>query len=208
MKKILRKNIELGVLFGLICAVMLSFARFDARCDELRSGVLRLHILANSDCVEDQTLKLKVRDRILEVSSKSLSKANDINEAVSIAKSEIGIITAEANKVIKSEGYDYTVTANIEKNFFSNRVYDDFTLPAGVYNSLTVRIGKAQGHNWWCVVFPGVCLPAAEKGELKKSVSNGSARVAECAEGYKVRFKAVEIYEKIKNKMQKNKKST
>lgn len=208
MKKILRKNIELGVLFGLICAVMLSFARFDARCDELRSGVLRLHILANSDSDKDQALKLKVRDRILEVSSKSLSRADDINEAVSIAKSEIEIITEEANKVIKSEGYDYTVSANIEENFFTNRVYDDFTLPAGIYNSLTVRIGKAQGHNWWCVVFPGVCLPAAEKGELKRSVSKGSSRVAEYAEGYKIRFKTVEIYEKIKNKMQKNKKST
>ncbi|MBR6902921.1 MAG: stage II sporulation protein R [Clostridia bacterium] len=208
MEKNIRKNIELGVLFGLICAVMLSFARFDARCDELRNGVLRLHILANSDSEEDQALKLKVRDRILEVSSKSLSKANDINEAIDIAKTQIESITEEANKVITSEGYDYKVTANIEENFFSNRVYDDFTLPAGVYNSLTVRIGKAQGHNWWCVVFPGVCLPAAEKGELKKSVSRQSAKLAECAEGYKVRFKTVEIYEKIKNKMQKNKKST
>ena len=208
MKKILRKNIELGVLFGLFCAIMLSFARFDARCDELRGGVLRLHILANSDREEDQALKLKVRDRILEISLKNLSKAKDINEAIDIAKSEIEIITEEACDVIKSEGYDYKVSANVEKNFFTNRVYDDFTLPAGVYNSLTVRIGKAQGHNWWCVVFPGVCLPAAEKGELKKSVSKQSAKVAECADNYKVRFKTVEIYERIKNKMQKNKKST
>lgn len=208
MKKILRKNIELGVLFGLVCAVMLSFARFDVRCDELRSGVLRLHILANSDSKEDQSLKLKVRDRILEVSSKNLSKVNDINEAIEIAKTQIESITEEANKVIKSEGYDYTVSANIEKNFFTNRVYDDFTLPAGVYNSLTVRIGEAQGHNWWCVVYPGVCLPAAEKGELKRSVSKSSSKVAENADNYKVRFKTVEIYEKIKNKIQKNKKST
>ena len=206
MKKQIRRNIELSVLFGFICAVMLSFARFDARCDELRSGVLRLHILANSDSPEDQALKLKVRDRILEISANNLSKANDINEAMDIAKSEIKTITDEASKLIKSEGYTYTAEVSVEKNFFENRVYDDFTLPAGVYNSLTVRIGEAKGHNWWCVVFPGVCLPAAEKGELKSAVSKSSARVAQCAKGYKLRFKAVEIYEKIKNKMQKNKK--
>ena len=156
MKKNLRKNIERGVLLGLVCAVMLSFARFDARLDELRGGVLRLHILANSDSEDDQQLKLKVRDRILEVTALDLEDAADVDEAIKIAKDDMDVITAAAREVIEKEGYDYTVTAGIEKNFFENREYDGFTLPAGEYNSLTVRIGKAQGHNWWCVVFPGI----------------------------------------------------
>lgn len=206
MKKKLRRNIELGVLFGLVCAVMMSFARFDAHCRELREGVLRLHIIANSDSSEDQQLKLKVRDKILEVSAAELEKAQDITEAIKIANRNIDLITEAANEVIKSQGYEYTVKAGIEKNFFGNRVYDDFTLPAGVYNSLTVRIGKANGHNWWCVVFPGVCLPAAKKSSLKKAVSGGSAEVATNAGKYKIRFKSVEIYEKLKNKIQKSKK--
>lgn len=204
MKKDLRKNIELGILFGLICAVILGFARFDTRCDELRTGILRLHILANSDNAADQQLKLKVRDRILEVAAPIFQDAKDIDEAVIIARNDKKVLTEEVKKVIKEEGYDYSVKIDVEKNFFNNRVYDDFTLPAGVYNSLTVRIGESKGHNWWCVVFPGVCLPAAKKADLKSAVSKSSAKVAENAKNYKICFKTVEIYEKIKNKIQKN----
>lgn len=203
MKKDIRKNIEKGVIFGLVCAVILGFARFEARLDELRDGVLRLHILANSDSDFDQRLKLKVRDRILEVTAASFENAADLDEAISIAEADMGKITAAAKEVVSSEGCDYEVSANIEKNFFENRVYDDFTLPAGVYNSLTVRIGAANGHNWWCVIFPGVCLPCAKKGELEAAVSRGSAQVAQNASRYRMRFKAAEIYEKIKRKFSK-----
>lgn len=203
MKNNVRKNLERGVLFGLICAVMMSFARFDAHCTQLREGVLRLHILANSDSEVDQRLKLKVRDEILSVTAASFDAAGDIDEAIKIANDDIDEIRAAASRVIKDGGFDYEVSAAIEKNFFENRVYDDFTLPAGVYNSLTVRIGKAEGHNWWCVVFPGVCIPAAKKPGLEKSVSKGSASVAKNAQKYKVRFKTVEVYEKIRNKFSK-----
>ena len=203
MKKTIRKNIEKGVLFGFICAVMLSFARFDVRCDELRNGVLRLHILANSDSEYDQQLKLKVRDRILEVTSDRLGAANNLEEALDTVKNDGLEITAAAQETVLSQGYDYKVSASVEKNYFDNRVYDGFTLPAGVYNSLTVRIGKAEGHNWWCVVFPGVCLPAANKSTLRKSVSGESAGVAKNASRYKVGFKTAEIYEKIRRKVSK-----
>ena len=203
MKKELRKNIEKGVLFGLICAVMLSFARFDARCDELRNGILRLHILANSDSEYDQELKLKVRDSILKVTSKCFAGSESLEDAISAAKADISKITAAAQETVNSQGYDYKVSAGIEKNYFDNRVYEDFTLPAGVYNSLTVRIGEAKGHNWWCVVFPGVCLPAAKKSPLEKSVSRGSASVAKNAAKYEIKFKTAEIYEKIRHKISK-----
>ena len=201
MKKQLKRNIELGVLFGLICAVIMSFARFETRCDELREGVLRLHILANSDSAEDQQLKLLVRDKILETASPYLENACDIDTAIAVINENIGEITAAANGTIREQGFSYTATAAVEKNFFDNREYDDFTLPAGVYNSLTVRIGEANGHNWWCVVFPGVCIPAAKKSTLEKAVSGGSAGVAKNASRYKIGFKAVEIFEKIKNKI-------
>ena len=203
MKKTIRKNIERGVLFGLVCAVALCFARFDARCDELREGVLRLHILANSDSEVDQALKLKVRDRILELAQVRLSEARDVDEAMELTGESIGEITDAAREVVRKEGFGYGVTAAIEENFFENREYDGFTLPAGVYNSLTVRIGQAEGHNWWCVVFPGVCLPAAKKGSLSNAVSKGSANVASNASKYKIGFKTVEIYEKLKKKISK-----
>lgn len=203
MKTTLRKNIERGIVFGLVCAIVLSFARFEARCDELRRGVLRLHILANSDSAVDQQLKLKVRDKILQVTSAEFEKAGNIDEAVKIAGADIKNITEAAKQVIVDSGFDYPVSAAIEKNYFENREYDDFTLPAGVYNSLTVRIGKAEGHNWWCVVFPGICLPAAKKTELEKAVSKSSAAIAKNASRYKICFKTVEIYERIKDKISK-----
>lgn len=203
MKKHIRKNIWRGVAFGLVCAIVLSFARFEIRCDELREGILRLHILANSDSAADQQLKLKVRDKVLKVTADDLSRADSIDEAIKIAKEDMEMITAAAAEVINEDGFDYTVSAAIEENFFENREYEDFTLPAGIYNSLTVRIGEAKGHNWWCVVFPGVCLPAAQKTTLEKAVSKQSAAVAKGASKYKIRFKAVEIYEKIKNKFTK-----
>ena len=192
------------MLFGLICAVIMSFARFQARCDELRGGVLRLHILANSDEEYDQRLKLKVRDGILETTGQYLKNVDNIDDAMAVIGSNITKITAAADRVIKEEGYDYKVTAAIEKNFFENREYDDFTLPAGVYNSLTVRIGKSGGHNWWCVVFPGICLPSAQKSGLEKAVSAESAESADIAKNaskYRLRLKTVEIFEKIKNKI-------
>lgn len=203
MKDSIRKNIERGVLFGLVCAVILSFARFDSRCEEFRESVLRLHILANSDSTDDQELKIKVRDSILELTSERFSTAENLDDAIKIAKSDMRKIISAAQKTIRQAGYNYTVSADIEKNFFENRVYDDFTLPAGVYNSLTVRIGEANGHNWWCVVFPGVCLPAAEKDTLEKAVSGNSAKVAKNASKYKIGFKTAEVYEKIKYKISK-----
>ncbi|MBR5923256.1 MAG: stage II sporulation protein R [Clostridia bacterium] len=203
MKKHIFKNIEKGVALGLVCAAVLSFARFEARLDELRSGVLRLHILANSDSDADQELKLKVRDRILEVTKESLAQAEGLDEAIDIADGEMDKIIAAASEVVSSEGFTYNVSAAIEENFFENRDYGDFTLPAGVYNSLTVRIGDAKGHNWWCVVFPGICLPAAEKGRLEDTVSYASAKTAREAPKYKVRFKAAEIYERIRHKFSK-----
>ena len=203
MKKTLRKNIEFGLVFGLVCSIILSFAGIKARCDELRNGVLRLHILANSDSAADQSLKLKVRDKVLEITKEEFARSDSIDEAIKVASSDIDKITAAASEVIKEEGFDYTVNTAVGKEFFTNREYDDFTLPAGVYNSLTVRIGEAKGHNWWCVLFPGVCISAAKKGTLEKAVSKKSAALAKGGSKYKICFKAVEIYERIKNKIRK-----
>ena len=203
MKKTLRRNIEFGVIFGLICAVILSFAGFNARCDELRHGVLRLHILANSDSAADQRLKLKVRDSILSVAGEEFCNSDNLNEALKIASLNIEKITAAASEVIKDEGFSYGVSVSLCKEFFGNRDYEDFTLPAGVYNSLTVRIGKAKGHNWWCVLFPGVCLPSAKKGKLENALSRSGTAIAKGGTKYRIYFKTVELFEKFKNKIRK-----
>lgn len=204
MKKTIRRNIELGVLFGLICAIVLSFARFEVRCDELRDGVLRLHIIANSDSKEDQALKLVVRDEILKNSTDIFKNCDTVEDAILTADSKIDDISEIANKVLEQNGFNYEARVSVGDKYFDTREYDDFTLPAGTYKSLVVDLGDAKGKNWWCVVFPCVCLPSASDSKLSDSVSNESAKTAENAPKYKIEFKSIEIYEKIKKLFSKN----
>ncbi len=200
MRKNLKKNLNLGVLFGLICAITLSFAKFDASCTELRHNVLRLHIIANSDSKVDQNVKLLVRNKILEYTSAAFDECCDLETAISTAQNEIEDITQKANDVLKANGFNYGATVRIGKAYFENRVYEDFTLPAGEYTSLIVTLGEGEGKNWWCVVFPCICLPAADKGALSDSVSKNSASVAQNASKYVLRFKFAEWYEDFKRK--------
>lgn len=204
MKKKFRKNIELGVLFGLICAIVLSFSRFEARCDELRDGVLRLHIIANSDTEADQNLKLAVRDEILKSSTDIFKNCNTTDDAIVAADANVNNISEIANRVIKENGFNYGARVSVGERYFDTREYDDFTLPAGTYKSLIVDIGSAQGKNWWCVVFPCVCVPTASDASLSDSVSDDAANTAENAPKYEIRFKSMELYEKIKNFFTKN----
>lgn len=198
MQKIIRKNIESGVLIGLLFAVMLSIARFDTACRDLRSNVLRLHIIANSDSEADQTLKLRVRDAILEGSELIFEDCTDLDSAAAAAKSQTDAITDIANSVIEESGLEYTAVASVEDCCFETREYEDFTLPAGIYKSVVVRLGEAEGKNWWCVVFPAVCLPAASDAELSDTVGTEGVEIAENPQRYIMKFKAVEWYEDIK----------
>lgn len=198
MIKKFRKNIELGVLFGLICAIVLSFARFEVRCDELRENILRLHIIANSDSEADQNLKLAVRDEILKSSTDIFKDCRDISSACNIAETQLDVIADKANSVIKQNGFNYTATATVGDAYFETRQYDDFTLPAGTYKSLIVNLGEGKGKNWWCVVFPCVCVPTADDAELSDSVSEGAAQTAQNPQKYIMKFKTAEIYEEFK----------
>ncbi len=204
MKRTIRKNIELGVLVGLICAIVISFAKFEVRCNELQNGVLRLHIIANSDSTADQDLKLAVRDEILKNSTDIFKSCEDVDDAIYTASCQLEKIDAIANGVIQQNGFEYTATSSVGSSFFDTRVYDDFTLPAGEYQSLIVRLGAGEGKNWWCVVFPCVCVPSATDAELTDSVSVTAAQTAEKAPNYKIKFKSFEIYERIKRFFAKN----
>ena len=190
---------NLSLFCGLLCAVFICLADFDANCENIRNNVLRLHIIANSDDECDQQLKLKIRDKILEESSDIFSGDEDINEAVSVAKERLSIFTKIANEVIAENGFDYKAKAEIGPTYFETREYDDFTLPAGEYESLLITVGKGEGKNWWCVIFPQMCVSAAaEKASLCDTVSSEASSIAENPQRYVMRFKTVEIYENIK----------
>lgn len=197
MKKHIRKNIELGILFGLIFAIALSFASFDAKCEGLRQNVLRLHIIANSDSAVDQNIKLKVRDEILRQTEDIFTGCGSLSKAEESLNANISKFTDIAQAVLVENGFTYGAKASIGDSFFETREYDDFTLPAGTYRSLIVKLGEGKGKNWWCVVFPCVCLPSSS-AELEQSVPEQSVRVAENPQKYEIKFKTAEIYEEIK----------
>ena len=199
MKYFSRHAVELSVLFGLLCAVLLSTARFDAACDDLRHNVLRLHIIANSDSDADQAVKIKVRDRILEETSAVFENKTNLSEAEGAVEERLNDFEEIAKSVLCENGFDYGASAELGTDFFETREYESFTLPAGNYRSLIIRLGKAEGKNWWCVVFPAVCVPAASPdARLSDSASEESALIAEHPQKYIMKFKAVEIYEDLK----------
>ena len=199
VKKIFsRRAAELSVLFGLLCAIFASMAHFEAACDDLRQNVLRLHIIANSDSEADQAVKLLVRDRIIERSADIFEGETELYRAEEKAGERLNDFCETAERVLAENGFSYGATAEIGVSYFETRKYDDFTLPAGNYRSLIIRLGKAEGKNWWCVVFPAVCIPAASSADLSDSTSSESAKIAESPERYVMRFKTVEIYEDLK----------
>ena len=193
----MKTKIKISILFGLVCAILLSMTNFTALCDDLRQNVLRLHIVANSDSTEDQNLKLKIRDEILKETGNLFLGTKDLSQAEKTAEESLKLFEDIANRVIKEEGFDYKATVSLGDQFFETRHYETFSLPAGTYRSLIVKLGKAEGKNWWCVIFPSICVPTSSS-DLRQSVSENSAKIAEHSEKYIVRFKIVEIYEKLK----------
>ena len=199
------KYIEKALLIGFVIAILFSFTSFTAfaaQCEQIPNEVFRLHVLANSDSEEDQVLKLKVRDRLLKETGELFSECTTKEEAMSTAKANIAYLEQVAQDEIYKQGYTYDVTVEVENIFFNNRQYDDITMPAGNYDALRVLIGEGTGENWWCVLFPAMCLPAAEKRdgmpELKDVLTDEQMSVVE-GNQYEVKFKTVEIYESIKS---------
>lgn len=193
------KRIEVSILAAILFSLVLSMCTINTECREIRSSILRLHVLANSDSTEDQELKLKVRDRLLEVSETTYSQAKTKQDAVQATQASLDMLKNEATTVIQSNGYSYPVNVSLETCYFNTRTYGNITLPAGNYQALRVVIGKGQGHNWWCVMFPPLCVSAASEteAELKDVLSREQLELVE-GDGYEIRFKCVEMYEEFK----------
>ena len=193
------KVFNISLCIALVFSVLLSMTSFDASCEELRQNVLRLHILANSDSKEDQALKLSVRDALLNEGEGLFLGADTLNDAKVLASANAETIKQIAERTLNEQGCDYPVKVKVDKTFFDTRVYDDFSLPAGVYDALTLEIGKAQGKNWWCVIFPSICVGAA--GDLSDTAPKNAVNIAKNSQKFVIKFKIVEVYEKIKNKI-------
>ena len=159
MKKPSWKIMAAGLILTILISNMSSFISDGLKLEELRGSVLRLHILANSDSEKDQQLKIMVRDELLERGI--FNGAADLDEAERIAKARMSEIVRTAESVLRRNGCMDRVSAELADTDFDERVYGDITMPAGRYRALRIMIGEARGHNWWCVMYPPLCLPAA-----------------------------------------------
>ena len=184
-------------LFMIITLTVGFFQPIIATSENISDKILRLHIIANSDSTEDQDLKLKVKNYFLE-NTADLFVGRTLDENIEIAKENIDYIEKICNTCIEQNGFDYEAEVTVDREYFDTRVYDDFTLPAGVYNSIRITIGQGNGHNWWCIVFPSVCLSACTKS-MDDYLTDEEMELV--GEGYTPKFKVIEIYEKIKAKL-------
>ncbi len=194
------KIIKLFIPIFLITLIISSYVSpFIKTSENISSQIFRLHILANSDSIEDQQLKLKVRDNILANSEELFTNCQTLEEIINVSKQNIKYFQKIAENTIKENGYTYPIKVYVDKEYFNTRHYDKITLPSGIYNALKIEIGKAKGHNWWCVMFPAICLPAVSDDEINKILSDDEIELINSNDKYEIRFKIVEIYEKIKS---------
>lgn len=169
----------------------------------LASQVIRLHVLANSDSEEDQALKLEVRDRVLETTSALLAGETEPQAAAVLLNQHLDDIAQTAAQEISAQGHDDRVEVRLEQTWFPTRQYQGISLPAGNYLALRVLIGAAEGHNWWCVVFPNLCLPAVSERALEAStLTPGQICLLQEEEtSYVFRFKTLELWQSLKHRL-------
>ena len=175
--------------------------------DKIYDDVIRLHVLANSDSEEDQALKLKVRDGVIEKVSELLEDCEGREEAIEVLSREESQreIERTAAEIISGEGYGYSVKVSLGEEEYPRKNYDSLCFPSGTYTSLRVQIGEAEGQNWWCVLFPQLCLGAATRNNEDAFVEAGFTpeqyRIVTDTDKaeYEVKFKILEIIEGMVN---------
>lgn len=181
----------LPIIMILIATLFIAVMPTDAEC-AIYEDTIRLHILANSDSTEDQTLKLKLRDSVLERYGKTLTAFESVESAEKELADKLCDIEAFADSKIKELGYDYKTNATLTTEWYDTRHYDGFSLPCGYYTSLKIVIGSGGGENWWCVMYPPLCLDAA-----LSDTSYSNAEELLISKKYKVKFKVLELISEI-----------
>ncbi len=176
-------------LCALIPAMLWSMALFSDR-NALNQELIRFHVVANSDSDQDQSIKLAVRDAVLESIRGDLENLADVSEARTYLHSNLEKIQAIANQTLARLGVDDRAVVSLCREVFDTRDYETFSLPSGVYKALRITIGAGEGRNWWCVTFPGLCVPATASGFVDTAVGAGfSQPLTDALTGeYEVRF--------------------
>ena len=164
---------------------------------DISNSVFRLHVIANSDSTEDQELKYKVRDSVLEYMNEISIDCSSKEEVIALAEEHKDNFKKIAEKVIKENGYDYEVNVKIGNFEFPTKTYGDIALPAGFYDALRIEIGEAKGQNWWCVMFPPLCfvdvtsgvVPDESKEVIKDNLNEEEYNLISDNESSDIKFK-------------------
>lgn len=168
---------------------------------DIASKIIRFHVIANSNNVQDQSLKLKIKDEIIKYMNPKLSKSKDISESREILKRQDKNIIKIANKVMEEKGYSYSVKTTLDKENFPIKTYGNITLPQGKYEAYRVVIGSGKGQNWWCVMFPPLCFVDVTKGEVSsKKTENQMKKIISKSEYNKIdnkKNKSIKIKSKL-----------
>lgn len=204
MKNTKLKNAIFLILLLFIYTFICAKSYVTAISSDLSNAVFRLHVIANSDSEEDQNLKLKVRDSLLEYMNTLCSNCQTKEEAISIATEHQTDFQKIAEETIKENGYEYPVKININNFYFPTKNYGDISLPAGLYDALRVEIGEASGQNWWCVMFPSLCfidvssgvVDSEAKENLEQNLNTESYSIVSDNDnlGIEFKFKIIEFF--------------
>ena len=211
MKKFLNKNknSKIGIIITLILLLFLytiiwSISYVEAVSTDISASVFRLHVIANSNSDEDQALKYKVRDSLLNYMNNICKDCSSKEEAINLVSEHQEEFKQVALETIRKEGYSYDVKIEIGNFEFPTKQYGDISLPAGFYDALKVEIGKAEGRNWWCVMFPSLCfvdissgiVPEESKEELQNVLSDEEYAIISdnSNPGIKFKFKLLEFF--------------
>ena len=215
MKKIKIRLMILILSFISVISIMTvsingEMKKIESMSVDYREKLIRFHVIANSDSDEDQNLKLKVRDAVIEYLQPKLMNSSSIEESEEIIKKEYVNLEKISKNIIEKNGYNYDVKVGIEYSNFPTKQYSNVVLPAGEYKALKIVIGSGQGKNWWCVMFPPLCFVDEEKGIIDKETDERLREVL-TEEEYemitqkdedevsrvKVKFKIVEVLQNV-----------
>ena len=165
--------------------------------------LVRLHVVGASDLAEDQTIKLQLKDAVVDSLKADLQKLQNAEKAMDYLQENLQKIEAYANRFLRQSGCTDIATVTLGTEEFPTRVYDTFSLPAGVYQTLRITIGPGAGQNWWCVAFPGLCLPATAEGFEDAAscagFSDGLTATLEEKSGYEIRFWLLDTLGRLEN---------
>lgn len=205
-RKIKCTTILIFLFFLYICILAYSYA--NAISSDLSLNVFRLHVIANSDSEEDQNLKYKVRDNLIEYMNSFCSNCSSKQEVLEIATNNIDEFQKIAEETIVQEGYSYPVTVEIGNFIFPTKTYGDMSFPSGFYDALRIKIGNAAGQNWWCMLYPSLCfvdvssgvIPDESKKTLQESLSDEEYKLVSESTNSTVafKFKIVELFTNTK----------